>query len=134
MLAFFNPTHSSGLLSSWMHLSPSALDNDAYHGTPDYSDHVFIGFENLSIWYMLPTPQDSRFNYGHWAALFYQSLLDEGRTVNDALDQATKVTHNQFSYEDCQLDDGYQAYDPITQQDIWCRMRVWGDSSYRLPR
>jgi hypothetical protein len=130
----FNPIHSSGLLSSWMHLSPSTLDDDAYHGAPDYSDHVFIGFENSSIWYKDPAPEDSRFNYGHWAALFYQYLLEGGLTVKDALDQATIVTHDTLYYEDCQLDDGYWAYDPITQQYIQSRMRVWGDSSYRLPR
>lgn len=44
----FNEQHSSGLMASWMHLNPSTLSNNGY-ASPDYSDHVFIGFEWLSI-------------------------------------------------------------------------------------
>lgn len=49
-----NGTHRSGLLTSWMHLSPFVtIGSDGYH-SPDGSDHVFISFEWLSIWYMTP--------------------------------------------------------------------------------
>jgi hypothetical protein len=130
----FDEDHSSGLLASWMHLDPSTLNNDGYHANPpDYSDHVFISFEWLSIWYRTPA-SDPTFNYAHWAYYFYYYLLSQGYTVKDALDQASRDTHNDYNYDDCPLDNLYSAWNPIDQEWQQSKMRIWGDVSHRLPR
>jgi hypothetical protein len=129
----YNDAHSSSFLPSWMHINPWSLNTDGYHGTPDYSDHVFIGFEWQSKSYLDTTGMGS-YNYGHWIWYFYYYLLDQGYTVKDALDQATRDTHYAYYYDNCPLDDWYQIINPITQQLEWSRMRIWGDSSTMLPR
>jgi len=127
----FNEAHSSGLLASWMHINPSTLSSDGY-ASPDYSDHVFIGFEWLSIWYMTPATNPI-YNYGHWAYLFYYYAL-QGYTIKEALDLASSFTHYGSNYDNCQLDNGFPAWNPINQTWDWSRMRVWGDGTHRLPR
>jgi hypothetical protein len=126
----FNEAHSAGLLSSWMHLDPWTLDNDSYTSSnPDYSDHVFIGFEWFSIWYKTPTGTNP-YNYAHWAYYFYDSLLNYGYTVEAALDRASELTHNGDNFGDCQLNEGF----PLQGFEGTSRMRIWGDMSHRLPR
>jgi len=133
----FDEDHSAGLLPSWMHLDPFTLNTDAYNGdgyhdNPDYSDHVFISFEWLSKWYK--DTAVAPYNYGHWAYYFYYYLLSEGKTVKDALDQATRDTHNNISYGSCPLDNWYWAWNPVEEKWQLSRMRIWGDMSHRLPR
>jgi hypothetical protein len=129
----FNEDHSSGLLSSWMHIDPNTLSNNGYL-YPDYSDHVFISFEWLSIWYMTPTPAESgTWNYGHWAYLFYYYAL-QGYSINAALDQASRDTHDGSSFVQCQLYNGYWQWNPINSTWDLNRMRVWGDGNHKLPR
>lgn len=132
-IGVFDEDHSSSFLPSWMHIDPWSLNTDGYHGTPDYSDHVFIGFEWLSKSY-LDTTGKGNYNYGDWLNRFYYYLLDQGYTVKDALDQATADTHYANNYDNCPLDDWYQIINPKTDQIQWSRMRIWGDSSTRLPR
>ena len=132
-IGVYNDAHSSSFLPSWMHINPWSLNTDGYHGTPDYSDHVFIGFEWLSKSYLDTTGRGS-YNYGHWIWYFYYYLLNQGYTVKDALDQATIDTHYAGSYDYCPLDNGYQIINPKNDQLEWSRMRIWGDSSARLPR
>ncbi len=127
----FNEAHSSGLLAAWMHITPNTLSSDGY-AIPDYSDHVFISFSWLSIWYKTPATNPT-YNYGHWAYLFYYYAL-QGYTIHDALDQASRDTHNNLNYDNCQLDNGFTAWNPVDHTWDQSRMRVWGDGSHRLPR
>jgi hypothetical protein len=128
----FNEAHSVGLLSSWMHLNPYTLNTDAYTSEgcddPDYSDHVFIGFEWFSIWYKTTAYDD--WNYGHWAYYFFDSLLNYGYTVEAALNRASEITHNGDNFGDCPLTEGF----PLYGFQGTSRMRIWGDVSHRLPR
>jgi len=133
MAGIVNGTHSSGLLASWMHLDPADpdLSHDGY-AYPDGSDHVYISFQWLSIWYKTPTT-DTTYNYGHWAYLFFYYAL-QGSTINEALDQASIFTHDGANYDNCPLDNGYLAWNPIDETWDWSKMRVWGDGTTRLPR
>jgi hypothetical protein len=65
---------------------------------------------------------------------FYYYLLHYGYPVNVALDMAAFDTHIETTYDDCGIDDWYQIPDPWTQELVWSRMRICGDSSARLPR
>jgi len=136
--AEFHEDHSSGIMACWMHLDPLSLNTDAYNGdgyhpNPDYSDHVFLCFEWLSIYYRAPAT-DPTYNYGHWAYYFYDYLLNHGYTVRAALDKASELTHDGDNFGDCPLDNGYLAYNPLTRNDEQSKMRIYGDMSVRLPR
>jgi hypothetical protein len=132
----YNSQHSSGLLSSWMQIDSNTLSNNGYTN-PDYSDHVFIGFDWLSKWY---TEQAANpyYNYGHWAYYFYKYLLEDGFTVKGALDQATIMTHSNLNFGQSTLYTGYWAWNVNANNGAggweWSSMHVWGDGYARLPR
>ncbi|MCW4002992.1 MAG: hypothetical protein NWE95_03650 [Candidatus Bathyarchaeota archaeon] len=132
-IGVFNGEHSAGFLPSWMYLNPWSLNNDGYHGAPDYSDHIFISFEGVSIWYRTPA-SNPNFNYAHWVYLFYYYLLTEGYTVKAALDQASRDTHNNNDFDNCPLDNWYWLPVPPNGESVPGRMRIWGDVTIRLPR
>jgi hypothetical protein len=131
-IGVFNEDHSSSFLPSWMHINPWSLNTDGYHGTPDYSDHIFISFDGVSIWYK--TPAYGSYNYGHWVYYFYYYLLNQGYTVKAALDQASRNTHNGYNFDNCPLDNGYTLPVAPYGELVWGRMRIWGDVTTRLPR
>jgi len=130
----FDEDHSSGLLTSWMHLDSDYLSSDGYD-SPDDSDHAFISFEWLSIWYKTPCEGDPTFNYAHWVYYFYKYALEDGYSIKEAIDIATYITHDESSYPNSPLDDGfwlmnYAENPPVSQ---WSKMRVWGDGNHILP-
>jgi hypothetical protein len=128
----YNQDHSSGLLAGYMNLDPDTLSDDAY-GSPDNSDHVFIGFEWLSKWYEDPTLNPT-YNYGHFAYQFYNYLL-QGYTVNDALDMAAFfVSYGITPYLHCELKIGYDAWNPNNEAFEPSAMRVWGDGNHIIPK
>jgi len=131
----YNATHSSGVMPAWMQLNPYTLSSDGY-ANPDYSDHVFIGFDWLSIWCGY---QASNLNYNHaqWAVLFYYYMLELGFTVNDALDQATRDTYYNTPFDQSPLYNNFYMWNPqippYGAYDI-SKMHIWGDGTVRLPR
>jgi hypothetical protein len=100
---------------------------------PDYSDHLFIGFEWLSKSYRDST-EDASKNYGDWLNKFYYYLLVEGKDVRNALDSASQATCDGRDYGETQLHLGYWAENPLTHTYQRSRMCLWGDYSTYLPR
>ena len=129
--------HSSGVMASWMQLNPNTLSSNGYTN-PDYSDQVFIGFDWLSIDYGYKTT-DPTFNHAQWTYMFYHYLLEEGLTVNDALDKATQFTYGISKFENSPLYNNFYMWHPNVlnyPNGAWelSRLHVWGDGSVRLPR
>ena len=121
--------HSVGMMASWM--DTTTLEADGY-ASPDGSNHCFIGFDVYSIFFINKTGYGG-FDYGDFASLFFQYLLIDGWTVNDALDAAAEETHWQSSFGDCQLYTGYIMLDPYDLgETVTCYMRVWGDGNQKL--
>jgi hypothetical protein len=125
-------SHSHGAMASWMQLDPYTLSSNAY-ANPDYSDHVFISFDWLSIWYGYQT-SNPIYDHAQWAALFYYYLLDQGYTVNEALDQATRDSYYNSSFGQSPLYNNFNMWNPQTQKYDYSKMHLWGDGTVRLPR
>jgi len=130
-LGNYTGSHNSGVMPSWMHLDPNTLSSDGYKN-PDYSDQVFISFDWVSIDYGYQT-YNPIYNHANWIALFYYYLLEEGCTVNAALDKATQDSYG-VTFKDSPLYNNYYMWNPLDHTMDLSRMRVLGDGTVRLPR
>lgn len=133
-IGVYNRAHSSGILPSWMDISPSVLNvgtNPAHDGylNPDQNDHVYISFDGVSMWYDYEA-ELYNYDYAQFVAYFYDRLMN-GYTVRQALDEASYLV-NGVSYQSSDI--GYDGYQ-IPVFGVWQdgRMRVWGDGDHIMP-
>ena len=127
-----NGTHSWGMCHSLMGETNTTFSENGYaNASTDYG-RCFISFDGVSINFKSPTGYLT-YNYGDFAEIFYQYAL-QGYSINDALDLATRYTHEyETFYSQCQLywpDGGYT----MPGYNKTCYMRVWGDGDLVLPQ
>ena len=124
--------HSRGMLASWMGVIPDyekhIMESDGYD-SPDGCGRCFISFENASINFGRATQKIGKL-YVDWVERFYYHALQNGYTVNQALDLASWDASGKSSFSECELYTGYLA--TLNGQDWWSRMRVWGDGYYMI--
>jgi hypothetical protein len=122
--------HSCGMIASWM--GTLDLVFNGYYYTSDTSDRCFISFEMVSINFIESTGK-ADWQYSDFAEKFYYYALN-GYTIKNALDLATSVTHNDNSFGECQLYEGYDAWDGVPGHGyVRSYMRVWGDTDHVIP-
>ena len=118
-----------GMPFSWMH--QAGLSSNGY-ASPDSSDYCFISFENLSHWLSDPTGY-ADYTCGNFTAKFYEEALQDGNTINEALDLAATYTFgSEKTFEDTELYTGYNMTNE--QGTFWSKMRVWGNGNNMLPQ
>ena len=126
----YNQYHSSGLLVSWMDLGPNDLYSNGY-ASPDKTDHVFISFDGISIWYDYEAQLYDR-DYAQFACWFYDRLMN-GYTVRQALDEASKLVNGQYvPFGSSVLYNGYTVY--LLGVPRQGKMHVRGDGDHLVPR
>ena len=132
----FYDDESWGMVTSWMGFDD--LSEDGYLN-PDYSDHVFISFANVSIDFIVPTGFSDR-TFAHFAYQFFDYALTGQFTIRDALDLAAEDTIN-MNFGSSDLYNGYCFYyyqynnqtETYDRLDYESRMRIYGDGEYTLP-
>jgi hypothetical protein len=127
----FSGSHSWGMMASWMNTNSLLFDGYGNIGD-DESDRCYISFINSSIMFKAQTGYASK-NYGNWTERFFYWALQDGYSIKDALDQATRDTHGIYTpFSQCQL---YTGYKMIVQGQEWnCRMVVYGDVYHEMAR
>ncbi len=127
--------YASGLPFAWTHRANGSLSEDGYaNGWSSGGDYCFLGFENyskpLSEWI---NPENS---YRHWLVFFYYYAVTGGRTVRNALDEASQqIGVEDFADEELELYTGYDYYDPrFPEVPNWpSRLCVYGEGDMMLP-
>ncbi|NLE03579.1 MAG: hypothetical protein GX638_02095 [Crenarchaeota archaeon] len=127
--------HSHGMCASWLDIQYPFNVDLSYDGYayPDDGGRCFISFFNISLWYTQNTNYGS-WNYGHFIYYFFNSAFQPNTSINQALDFASRATHNGIAFGQSELycDEGYEILDPRDGQPVWSCMMVYGDGSAHL--
>lgn len=143
-----NNGNTAGSSTPYAHGAPYCWTNQilATHYTDyPYTDsahqtYCFIGFENASVTLMegMGTYNSTENSYRYWLTFFYYAALSRGDTVNQALDWASHAVNYAGGWTD-QANRLYNGYNyiwwgggGIPYQQIWGRMRIYGDGGTRL--
>jgi hypothetical protein len=122
-------TGAAGMPCAWIRRDYTQMSSDGY-ANPDSSPYCFIGFEGWSK-PMSEQIDGTNKNYGDFAKIFYQNLLQNGRSINDALDAASLSLWGVY-FTDTILYNGY--WDNVPGRGLWFgKMHVYGNGDNTLP-
>ncbi len=113
--------------------------NDNGYSDPDDRQYCFIGFENASVTLTegMGTYNTTENSYRYWLTFFYYATLNDGLTINQSLDWASRsVSLSDWNDPQNRLYAGYHytwwggAGKPFDH--IWGKMRIYGNGDLYL--
>lgn len=129
---YYAGTGAAGMPFAWTNRDYTQISSDGYTN-PDAGPYCFIGFEGFAIPMSELIPDSGGKNYGDFVKRFYYHALEEGYSINQALDAASRYVFGVEHFNQTTLYNGYIRYLPGL--GWWTgRMRVYGNGNNYLPR
>jgi len=126
---YYAGTGAAGMPCAWTHRNYTQMSSDGY-ANPDNGPYCFIGFEGWSK----PLSEQitgTNKNYGDFVKNFYQNLLQNGRSINQASRAIWGYMGVQY-FDDTVLYNGY--WDSVPGRGLWFgKMHVYGNGGNTLP-
>ncbi|XHH07506.1 MAG: hypothetical protein ACFCUE_07915 [Candidatus Bathyarchaeia archaeon] len=114
-----------GMCYSWMKIT--GISSDGYNYPTTTTQHVFLGFNWSSPNYKSQTGYLT-WDYGGFAAHFYKYVLEEEKSVNQALDSTSWLTMNTWYFDDTPLYEGL-----LGLEGQYTALKVFGNGNRGLP-
>jgi hypothetical protein len=132
-------TGAVGLPYAWTHHGEEYGWTIDGYANDSPNDYCFISFLNHSRW-LNGTIPGTAYTYTDFLMKFYQEALQEGSSINDALNLASAYVlgNPTKKFSDMDLYTGYEVYDPehpLEGGELWkCKMLVLGNGDMVLPQ
>ncbi|MEM2911493.1 MAG: hypothetical protein QXM52_01660 [Candidatus Bathyarchaeia archaeon] len=126
---YYAGTGAAGMPCAWTRRDYTQMNSDGY-ANPDSSPYCFIGFEGWSK-PMSEQIDGTNKNYGNFAKIFYQNLLQDGDSIKKALDDASFAIWG-TNFGGAVLYNGY--WDNVPGRGLWFgKMHVYSNGNNILP-
>ncbi|MEJ2271022.1 MAG: hypothetical protein P8X91_00730 [Candidatus Bathyarchaeota archaeon] len=125
-------TGAAGMPYAWTYRDYTQMSSNGYE-SPDTGSFAFIGFEGFGVPVSQVIPDTGGKNYGDFLKKFYYNALDDGDSINDALDDASDYVWG-VEFDETPLYEGYTYYLPEPFNEDWDGwLRVYGNGNNTLP-
>jgi len=130
---WYSGTGSAGMPYAWTYRDDTQMSSDGLDD-PDAGDYCFIGFEGFGVPLSQSIPESGgNYDYGDWVKQFYYYALEDGYTINQALNEVSDDMMGE-PLNQTELWDGYTYWlpDPINDYRDG-RIHVYGNGDNTIP-
>jgi hypothetical protein len=129
---WYQGTGATGMPYAWTHRNYTQMSSNGY-ASPDTWSYCFIGFKGFAMPISEPIPDSGGKNYGDFVKRFYYHALEEGYSINNALDYASQDVFGVNRFNQTTLYNGYEKY-LGEELGTWSgKMCVYGNGNNYLP-